>query len=167
MTIGENIKRIRLQRGLTQDELGYLIGVPDSMIRKYELGILNPKQKRLAEIAYALGVNIEALTNSDFDNIRAMHRLFQLFRQYSGDFINNSGICLQFDKLDLQPWYERWQKYEAEKASAALEPNEEKRKEMVEDAEDKFIWWMIFYPHETNDQDLMEGKNNEQEDASN
>lgn len=112
MTIGENIRRLHLQRGLSQTELGYLIGTDDAMIRKYENGTRIPKINRPEEIAHALGVNVEILKNSDFDNISAMHRLFQLFRQYDGYF-DDSGH-LQFRKMNLSPWYKRWKIYQEE-----------------------------------------------------
>lgn len=144
MTVGENIKRIRIQRGLTQDELGYLVGVADTMIRKYELGIANPKPSKLEAIAYALGVNVEVLKNSDFDNISAMHRLFQLFRQYDG-FFDDKGN-LQFHKLNLSSWRDRWEIYQDELKKAQEIPDDQERQYAIEDAEDKFNWWMDTFP---------------------
>lgn len=144
MTVGENIKRIRLQRGLTQDELGYLVGVAGTMIRKYELGIANPKPSKLETIAKALGVNVEVLKNSDFDNISAMHRLFQLFRQYDGYFDN--GNNLHFHKLNLSSWHKRWNIYQDELKQAKEIPDVQERQNAIEDAKDKFNWWMDTYP---------------------
>lgn len=43
MSIGENIKKIRVQKGLTQKQLGELCGMADSAIRRYENGRANPK----------------------------------------------------------------------------------------------------------------------------
>lgn len=58
MIIGENIKKIRLLKGLTQKELGALCVPPiaESTIRKYELGKLNPKFETMQKIAKALKV---------------------------------------------------------------------------------------------------------------
>ncbi|MBO4847182.1 MAG: helix-turn-helix transcriptional regulator [Lachnospiraceae bacterium] len=42
MTLGDKIKQMRTQKGLTQAELGRLIGMDDSAIRKYENGRLSP-----------------------------------------------------------------------------------------------------------------------------
>ena len=84
MTIGENIRRIRKERGLTLKQLGDAVGVSEAYIRAYESGRRNPKQQSLEALATALHVNVEALTGSDFDGVKAMHRLFQVFRQYCG-----------------------------------------------------------------------------------
>ena len=84
MTVGENIRRIRQERNLTQKQLGELVGASEAYIRTYESGRQNPKPKSLESLAKALSVNVEVLNNSDFDGIKAMHRLFQVFRQYDG-----------------------------------------------------------------------------------
>lgn len=144
MTIGENIKRIRLQRGLTQKELSQLVGIAESAIRGYELGIRTPKIDKLQKIAYALGVNVETLSNADFDHISAMHRLFQLFRQYDG-FFDDKGN-LQFHKLNLSSWRDRWEIYQDELKKAQEIPDDQERQYAIEDAEDKFNWWMDTFP---------------------
>lgn len=56
MTVGENIKRIRKQKRLTQKQLGELCNpsISAATIRKYELNILNPKLETLQKISTAL-----------------------------------------------------------------------------------------------------------------
>ena len=118
MTVGENIRRIRKERGLTLKQLGDMVGVSESYIRAYESGRRNPKLKSLEALAQALAVNVEVLTNSDFDGIKAMHRLFQVFRQYDGhlfeyrDQDGNDMVAVSFGTLALmRSWYERYGKY--------------------------------------------------------
>ena len=129
---------------MTQEELGYLVGIADTMIRKYELGLANPKPSKLEAIAYALGVNVEVLKSSDFDDVTAMHRLFQLFRQYGG-FFDSSGN-LQFRDMDFSSWHKRWEIYQDELAAAMHLPDEQARQYALKDAEDKFNCWMDTYP---------------------
>lgn len=57
MTIGERIKKIRLEKGMTQKELAEKCGLFDSAIRRYESGRQNPKIGTVEKIANALGVN--------------------------------------------------------------------------------------------------------------
>ena len=58
MTIGEKIKAIRKQRGLTQEELGEMIGVKKAAINKYETGVVvNLKKTTIQDIAAALRVS--------------------------------------------------------------------------------------------------------------
>ncbi len=64
MTVGENLRRIRKERGLTQKELGELCGIKEANIRKYELGKANPKIETISRIAKALGVHLWDLANT-------------------------------------------------------------------------------------------------------
>ena len=58
MTTGEKIKQLRKERGMTQEELGNLIGVQKAAINKYETGVVvNLKQATIAALADALHVS--------------------------------------------------------------------------------------------------------------
>ena len=55
MNIGQKIKNARINKGLTQEELGKIIGVQKSAIAKYESGrVVNIKRSSLQKIAKAL-----------------------------------------------------------------------------------------------------------------
>lgn len=57
MTMGERIKTLRIQHGLTQEELGQKVGVQKSAIYKYETGlVVNLKRSMIEKLALALGV---------------------------------------------------------------------------------------------------------------
>lgn len=57
MEIGQKIKKARLERGLTQQELGDIVGVQKSAIAKYECGrVVNIKRSTLQKIAKALEI---------------------------------------------------------------------------------------------------------------
>lgn len=57
MEIGQKIKKARLERGLTQQELGNIVGVQKSAIAKYENGrVVNIKRSTLQKIAKALNI---------------------------------------------------------------------------------------------------------------
>lgn len=55
MEIGELIKKARIANGLTQEQLGKLVGVQKSAIAKYENGrVVNIKRSTLQKLADAL-----------------------------------------------------------------------------------------------------------------
>lgn len=58
MSTGENIRKIRKQKGLTQKKLAELTGLNEVTIRSYELGKFNPKLESMKKIADALGVTV-------------------------------------------------------------------------------------------------------------
>jgi repressor LexA len=55
MEVGQKIKQARLAKGLTQEELGNLVGLQKSAIAKYENGrVVNIKRSTLQKLAKAL-----------------------------------------------------------------------------------------------------------------
>lgn len=65
MKVCENIRKIRIERGLTQKELGEKCGIADSAIRRYELGGANPKLETLEKLANALNCDVRDLADSE------------------------------------------------------------------------------------------------------
>lgn len=61
MTIGEHIRELRLQRNLSQDELGELAQVNGRHISRYENGKVRPTAKVLRRFAKVLDVSLEDL----------------------------------------------------------------------------------------------------------
>jgi transcriptional regulator with XRE-family HTH domain len=59
--VGQNIRICRLQKGLSQGELGQRIGVTFQQVQKYENGANRVGASRMTQIADALGVPIPTL----------------------------------------------------------------------------------------------------------
>lgn len=70
MTIGERIKKIRQEKGLSQKELGEKLGVSQQMIGQWETGKANPKIETKRKIADALNCQISDIDESLFINRR-------------------------------------------------------------------------------------------------
>ena len=64
-TIGNNIKRIRTQKGMTQKQLGDLLGISVQTVSAYESGRRRPKMESIERFAGALGVQFSALFGLD------------------------------------------------------------------------------------------------------
>ena len=57
MEIGKKIREARIARGLTQEQLGEIVGLQKSAIAKYENGrVVNIKRSTLQKLASALGL---------------------------------------------------------------------------------------------------------------
>lgn len=63
MNTGDRIRKLRLQQGLTQQELGRRCQMADSAIRLYESNRGNPTEKTLRRIADALSVSLVELVH--------------------------------------------------------------------------------------------------------
>lgn len=68
MNIGENIKKIRLEKGLTRQELAKALKVSDSTISRYENNKREPNMETLNKIAEILDIDILDLLG--FSNLR-------------------------------------------------------------------------------------------------
>lgn len=87
MTVADNIRRIRKEKNLTQKQLGQRSGIAESTIRRYELGLLNPKFETMQKIADALGVTVYELTGE------AYSLMYQYIDENSG--INSLLVLLE------------------------------------------------------------------------
>lgn len=55
MTTGQRIKQLRIAKGMSQEQLGNMVGVKKAAINKYESGlVVNIKRSTLAKLAEAL-----------------------------------------------------------------------------------------------------------------
>lgn len=77
MGVGNNIRKFRKEKLLTQKELSKLSGVHEVQIARYELGSLNPKLETLKKIAAALEVPYTDLLNDDVESKEESYRLTQ------------------------------------------------------------------------------------------
>lgn len=63
--IGENIKRLRRERDMTQEELAELLGVSFQSVSRWETGACYPDTELLPDIAAFFGVSADALMGLD------------------------------------------------------------------------------------------------------
>ena len=93
MELGQKIKKARIEKGLTQQALGNLVGVQKSAIAKYENGrVVNIKRSTMQKIASAL-------------DIRPSELIFEGSPEYTADL--HVRILTDFDLMDvLKEYYE-------------------------------------------------------------
>lgn len=93
MELGQKIRKARLERGLTQQELGDLVGVQKSAIAKYENGrVVNIKRSTIQKIASALELRPSELmfdgspkeTAELHVRILTDHELMKAIKEYHG-----------------------------------------------------------------------------------
>ena len=79
MGVGERIRRCRKAGGYTQRGLAEEVGVTESAIRNYELGLRTPGESQLEAIAKALDVAPESLADVGPESARgALEMIFRL-----------------------------------------------------------------------------------------
>ena len=82
---GEIIKSLRKEKGLTQEQLGKLIGVQKSAIAKYERGeIVNLKRETIEKLANIFDVRpsfIMGMTDSSVELSEHEHKVINAYRK--------------------------------------------------------------------------------------
>lgn len=69
MEMGEKIYNLRKEKGLTLEELGNLVGVGKSTVRKWEKGMIaNMKRDKISKLASALNVSPAYLMGWEMDD---------------------------------------------------------------------------------------------------
>ena len=63
--LGETIKSLRLEKGLTQPQLAKMVGVSNGMISIWENNVNEPKASYLKALATALEVSVNVLLGED------------------------------------------------------------------------------------------------------
>jgi transcriptional regulator with XRE-family HTH domain len=84
--IGQRVRALRLQRGLSQTELGQLISVTFQQVQKYEKGANRISAGRLQRIAEVLGVPVAYFFGAAPD-----HRPVSAGAASEGEFLQTEG----------------------------------------------------------------------------
>lgn len=90
MTVAENIKLIRKEKGITQKQLGEKCGLSEAMIRQYELGLRNPKLENLKKIAKAFDIYVGDLLADNFPEYK--DQIVEDFSQKMVDKLKNTTV---------------------------------------------------------------------------
>lgn len=137
--VGKKIRAYREFRGYSQKQLAELSGINVGTIRKYELGIRNPKPDQLERIATALGLNVSVFLDFNIETVGdVLSLLFAI-----DDSVNLSlkptedqEVILTFDNPMMQDFFRKWCQfknvYEKEKAEILAITDVSKRQEELE-----------------------------------
>ena len=132
--VGKKIRAYREFRGYSQIQLAELSGINVGTIRKYELGIRNPKPDQLEKIATALGLNVSVFLDFNIETVGdVLSLLFSI-----DDSVNLSlaetpdqKVSLTFENPTMQDLFRKWCQfknvYEKEKAEIIAIEDEDKR----------------------------------------
>lgn len=124
MSIGNKIKKIRVNRNITQKELGLAIGfnerTADVRMAQYESGTRVPKENVIIKIAEVLKVNPDYLMAPAIDSTEEIIYALIYLDEYNQlnmeaeDYTTPEGVALKRIKLNLtfldrflEEWYDK------------------------------------------------------------
>lgn len=147
---GKKIRAYREFRGYSQIQLAELSGINVGTIRKYELGIRNPKPDQLEKIATALGLNVSVFLDFNIETVGdVLSLLFAI-----DDSVNLSlsetadqKIALTFENAAMEDFFKKWCQfknvYEKEKAEIMTIEDETRRLDELEKLEATQEEWKL------------------------
>lgn len=104
MELGEKIKEIRIERGLTQKELATRLSTTQQNLAQYESGKRKPKLETLDKIAQALNYDVWDLYQ--YYNLSALKSNDCWWSLYLEDKLKQIGCKLAWDEEDAAIWIE-------------------------------------------------------------
>lgn len=114
MTIGERIKKIRQEKGLSQKELGKKINVSQQMIGQWETGKSNPKIETLRRIADTLKVGLWEIV--ELDQMDLDTRIQEIKKMVA--LLTPEGLE-EFERLTIESLNENQESIQKEQEEAA------------------------------------------------
>ena len=135
MPVGEDIKSIRQQKGMTQAQLAAAVGTTSQNISQYERGVRNPKIGTLQKIADALGENVTMFIPTQRESPAEYAALEPYLTDDQKKYLAELDEEWLSDMLDEaeNTWFE--QKHQM--FNALFQLSDEDRKEIVEEQEKK------------------------------
>ncbi len=145
MAIGKRIRFFRNRKGMTQKQLGEILGflgkTSDVRMAQYETEARTPKHDLVKEMAGIFDISTHALTVPDIDTyIGLMHTLFALEDMYGLKIGEIDGeICLRLDKSDYSTYTSMFDMFHAWQEQAA-------KLEQGEITKEEYDQWRYKYP---------------------
>ncbi len=135
----KKIRAFREFRGYSQIQLAELSGINVGTIRKYELGIRNPKPDQLEKIATALGLNVSVFLDFNIETVGdVLSLLFSIDNSVNLSLAEtpDQKVALTFDNPTMQDFFRKWCQfknvYEKEKAEILAIEDKDKRQEELD-----------------------------------
>ena len=148
--VGKKIRAYREFRGFNQIQLANLSGINVGTIRKYELGIRNPKPDQLEKIATALGLNVSVFLDFNIETVGdVLSLLFAIDDSVdlSLSDTTDKSIAFTFGNPMMQDFLQKWCQfknvYEKEKAEILAIEDETKRQEELNKLEATHKKWKL------------------------
>ena len=107
MNIGDTMRNIRKQKGMTLQQLADILGCSQQNISQYESGKRTPKLKTVQKIADALNVNVNDLLESPLDD----SPIYQVLKNVDH---SDSPVSRNFINSQLTTQIHAWQQIDIE-----------------------------------------------------
>ncbi len=107
MNIGNNIKKYRTSKKMTQRELSELLGVKVGTISKYESGMLEPNIKSLKSLSELFEISVDMLLKEEEENYIPDTNVLEILREQrklkiKGNLYHNTQIIFAYNTNHIE-----------------------------------------------------------------
>ena len=88
MNLSDNLKRIRKENNLSQEELAEKLGVSRQSVSKWESNSAYPEMDKLIQISKMFNIGIDELLNKDIKEVREEKQVKNNINKHIDDFLN-------------------------------------------------------------------------------
>ena len=88
MNFKDNLKKIRKDNNLSQEELAEKLNVTRQSVSKWESGIAYPEMDKVIQICKMFNLNIDDLLNKDITEVKEVKESKNIVNKYIEDFLN-------------------------------------------------------------------------------
>jgi transcriptional regulator with XRE-family HTH domain len=108
--VGGRIRNIRTARGLSQKDLGKMVGLSADRVQQYENGFKKPRMNLIKAFAEALGVSTLALIDPVVTApVGAMYALFEMENLYDADIVvSDYTFSVTFRHSSIRDYLKAW-----------------------------------------------------------
>ena len=101
MSVGNNIRNLRTEKGYTQKQLAELAGIAQITLQQYELGKRKPQTEQLLKLSTALNVDINSLLEvEDSPLLKAMKKgNSPLYKDFKQKMLSDS---IELNNIDIE-----------------------------------------------------------------
>lgn len=118
MEMGQKIYNLRVQKGLTLEELGNMVGVGKSTVRKWENGMIaNMKRDKILKVSEALDTTPAYLMGWEEENADLPEEKLPILEYYNS--LNDFGKHEATKRVEELTYFEKYTKPEHLVANAA------------------------------------------------
>lgn len=106
MNLAENLKKIRKENNLSQEQLAEQLGVSRQSVSKWESGQAYPEMDKVLQLAKMFNLNIDDLLNQDIKEVNNEKQSKMAINKYIDDFL--AFITKTIDMFSSMKWKDRF-----------------------------------------------------------
>ncbi len=88
MKLSDNLKKIRKEHNLSQEQLAEQLGVSRQSVSKWESGLAYPEMDKMIQLCQLFHLNIDELLNQDINEVNSKQKASNHVNQYISDILD-------------------------------------------------------------------------------